>query len=183
MQVVQEITINKLEDLFKAYYDDLTRYAFTIVKQQDEAEDVVQQLFIKLWEKRNDLEIWKDVKSYLFRATYNASINQWKRKQKMQNVQELSQVENHVAAHLNSDSVLSKELEARIEEAIQQLPEKCQEVFRLSRFSELSYKEIADKLGISTKTVENHMGKALRIMRKELSDYLPQVIITLLLIA
>ena len=82
----------------------------------------------------------------------------------------------------DSEPILYQELEGRIEEALQILPEKCGEVFRLSRFKDLSYKEISEQLNISIKTVENHMGKALKIMRTELQDYLPAIIITLLLL-
>jgi len=179
MQKTVEIDLDQIEVLFRRHYQDLTRYAHSIIKEQRSAEDVVQQLFVKLWEKRDDLSIRSDVKSYLYRATYNASINVWKRRKRQETEGEVSGV--LPAAERSSDLVLSKELEDRIEMALQTLPEKCQEVFRLSRFNELSYKEIADELKISTKTVENHMGKALKLMRQELSDYLPQLVITLLL--
>lgn len=179
MWVSGELTIEKLEELFRTYYTELVRYAFTIVREQGEAEDIVQHLFVKLWEKREDLAIRKDVRSYLYRSTYNASVNAWKRTGRFTGTGEsLQQVS---ASGQSSDRVLSSELEARIEQAVQSLPEKCREVFMLSRFSELSYKEIADQLGISVKTVENHMGKALSIMRSQLSDYLPQLLITILL--
>lgn len=179
MHKTVDIDLDEIEILFKEHYQDLTRYAYSITKEQTSAEDVVQQLFVKLWEKRNDLSIQTDPKSYLFRATYNASINVWKKRQRMDRDGEVSS--STFASEQTSDRVLSKELEERIENAIQTLPEKCQEVFRLSRFNELSYKEIAEELDISSKTVENHMGKALKLMRQELSDYLPQIVITLLL--
>ena len=82
----------------------------------------------------------------------------------------------------DSEPILYQELEGRIEEALQTLPEKCGEVFQLSRLKDLSYKEISEQLNISIKTVENHMGKALKMMRMELQDYLPAIIITLLLL-
>lgn len=179
MQIVQEFDAAQLESLFTKHYHDLARYAHSIVKQQDEAEDVVQQLFVKLWDKRDELPLLENPAAYLYRATYNASVNARKRM-----LRQNPDSEVYVSAAgtgAASDRLLSAELEARIEAAMQSLPEKCQEVFRLSRFNDLSYKEIAEQLDISPKTVENHMGKALRIMREELSDYLPQIVITLLL--
>jgi RNA polymerase sigma-70 factor (ECF subfamily) len=80
-----------------------------------------------------------------------------------------------------SSRIRSSELELQIEKAIQTLPTKCAEVFRMSRFNEYSYKEIAEKLDISIKTVENHIGKALKLMRQELEEYLPALIVTILL--
>lgn len=176
------VNANAIETLFREHYEGLSRYAFSILKDQEEAEDVVQKLFVKLWEKRNDLEIWKDIKSYLYRSTYNASLNEIKRI-KRHTLYETSDKENAFQSdHDASSKVMNEELEKHIESAIQSLPTKCGEVFRLSRFKEYSYKEIAEKLDISVKTVENHMGKALKLMREELEEYLPAIIITILLI-
>lgn len=176
------INANVIETLFHEHYQGLSRYAFSILKDQEEAEDVVQKLFVKLWDKRKDIEIWKDAKSYLYRSTYNASLNELKRI-KRHTMYETADKENGFQSDNDSSSkVMSEELEIRIDKAIQTLPPKCGEVFRMSRFKELSYKEIAEKLDISVKTVENHMGKALKLMREELEEYLPAIIVTILLL-
>lgn len=175
------ISANELEQLFRDHYEGLCRYAFTILKNQDDAADIVQHLFVKLWEKRSEIEILSNVKSYLYRSAYNASLNAVKKSKRQVLFGSLESEIEPVSSDDTSDMLLSQELEGRIEEALEQLPEKCGEVFRMSRFSELSYKEIAEKLGISVKTVENHMGKALRLMRNELSDYLPLIVVTILL--
>lgn len=175
------IDANTIETLFRTYYDGLCRYAFTILKGQDEAEDVVQKLFIKLWEKRNELEIAKDVKSYLFRSTYNASLNELKRLKKKNMHDTIDSNMNLQGNEDASSTVLSAELESKIEAAINTLPEKCGEVFKMSRMKELSYKEISEQLNVSIKTVENHMGKALKLMRVALSEYLPELVLTILL--
>ncbi len=170
-----------IEKLFREHYQGLNRYAFSILKDQIEAEDVVQKLFVNLWEKRKDLEIWKDVKSYLYRSIYNASLNELKRI-KRNAVFEKVERDNIFLSDLDSSSnVMHTELEICISNAVQTLPPKCEEVFKLSRFKELSYKEIAEQLNISIKTVENHMGKALKLMRTELAEYLPTIIVTILL--
>lgn len=179
MLVITQLDARAIDSLFNEHYAALSRYAFTMLRNQEQAEDVVQQLFIHLWEKRNELDEMENARAYLYRATHNRCLNELNR-QKRQGMH-LAVDEVH---HLESDAgrgVLTGELEDQISAAVQTLPEKCQEVFRMSRFEDLSYKEIAESLDISVKTVENHMGKALRILREELKDYLPQFLITLLL--
>ena len=182
MEVITEIDAQAIDRLFHEHYEGLSRYAFSILKEQGAAEDVVQQLFITLWEKRDDLEISKDPRAYLYRSTYNRCLNEVKRVKRKGIHTDAAEEYGLASDDDASGCVLGKELEERIETALQTLPEKCGEVFRMSRFKELSYKEIAEKLDISTKTVENHMGKALRLMREELKDYLPLIVITILLI-
>jgi len=182
MTQVVEINTQVLNTLFKAHYDELCRYAHSILKNQDVAEDVVQQLFIKLWEKRETIGEIDNIRSYLFRSTFNMSLNEQKKMQRMPKSDEDSL--KNTAFQSNEDTsnlLISQELQERIASAMLVLPEKCREVFHLSRNEQLSYKEIAQEMNISTKTVENQVGKALRIMREELKDYLPLVLLTLLL--
>ena len=181
MEVIIEIDAQAIDRLFHEHYEGLSRYAYSILKDQSAAEDLVQQLFITLWEKREDLEISSDPRSYLYRSTYNRCLNEVKRIKRRGVHTDATEEYGLESGADTSQRVLGKELEDRIESAIQTLPEKCGEVFRMSRFKELSYKEIAEKLDISTKTVENHMGKALRLMREELKDYLPLIVITIVL--
>jgi RNA polymerase sigma-70 factor (ECF subfamily) len=182
MAQIDEINTEVLNTLFKVHYDELCRYAHSILKDQDVAEDVVQQLFIKLWEKRETISEIDNIRSYLFRSTFNLSLNEQK---KMQRMPKSDEDIVHNTAFQSSDNtsnlLVSNELQERIESAMLVLPEKCREVFHLSRNEQLSYKEIAQEMNISTKTVENQVGKALRIMREELKDYLPLVLLTLVL--
>ena len=166
------------EQLFRHYYGLLCGYAKGIVNDADEAEDVVQQTMITIWEKRNALQITVSLKSYLYRAVHNAALN----KIRSQNVRlayagEQLHVETAVVS-TTADALSGKELGKQINEAINQLPEQCRMVFKLSRFNELKYAEIADHLGISVKTVENHMGKALKLLRIHLKDFLIWIVIT-----
>lgn len=180
MNSTTEIDSQKLEGLFHLHYDGLCRYAFTIVKDQAEAEDVIQGLFIKLWEKRKDLDVLKNTRAYLYRSTHNESLNAVKRINRRAvgaGDKELELSESNDASSI----MIGDELQEKIDVTLESLPEKCQEVFRMSRFEQLSYKEIAEQLSISVKTVENHMGKALRLMREGLEDYLPLILITILL--
>lgn len=172
------MTITDYESSFREHYQPLTRYAHSIIKNQEEAEDAVQRLFVKFWEKRFELKV-DNVRAYLYRATYNTCLNQVKQSKHTLNHVPEEEVQVH-ASEQASDLVLGSELQEQIEQAMQVLPEKCREVFRKSRFEEKSYKEISEELNISVKTVENHIAKALRIMRSELSAYLPLLLITIL---
>jgi RNA polymerase sigma-70 factor (family 1) len=165
-----------LEDLFRNHFAELSRYAFTFLKDQDGAEDMVQQLFFNLWNKREELEISGNVRSYLFRAVHNLSLNQLKSKNHRAVHQSWENVEI-VEEQDASQPLLTQEMETAIGQAMRLLPEKCAEIFRMSRSENLKYQEIADRLQLSVKTVENQMGKALRILREALQEYLPLFII------
>lgn len=172
------MTITDYESTFREHYEPLTRYAHSILKNQEEAEDAVQRLFVKFWEKRFELEVG-NVRAYLYRATYNTCLNQVKStRQSRYHVSDSDAV--IPASDEASDGILREELQAQIAEAMESLPEKCRQVFHLSRFEEKSYKEISEELNISVKTVENHIAKALKIMRTELAEYLPLLLITIL---
>jgi len=167
------------EKMFKAWYNPLCNYAYGFLSSKDESEETVQNVFTQLWEKRKEITIETSLKSYLYRAVRNSSLNVLKhQKVKKEHATHTLRTENRSHESVTG-KVIAKELEQRIEEAMMRLPEQCRLVFRLSRFEELKYGEIADQLNISVKTVENQMGKALRIMREELSEYLPLIAILL----
>lgn len=159
------------EQVFKQHFKSLHAYACTILNNEDEAEERVQQVFFKLWERAGNLNFSSSVAAYLYRAVHNECLNYLKH-EKIKAGHQL-----HVAHRMKNESVntepMSRELEQQFREALQELPEQCRTVFQLSRFEELKYREIADKLNISVKTVENHMGKALKLLRLKLVDYLP----------
>lgn len=157
------------EDLFRRYFPHLLHYASMLLKDEDLAQDAVQSVFIHIWEKRKELEIQKTIKSYLFRSVYNASINLLKQ-------QKLNEKSRKALALIHPGieqsfllNIEAHELETRIASALESLPEKCRQVFDLSRNEGLKNREIAEKLGISIKTVEAHIGKALGILKKRLN--------------
>ena len=163
--------------LFKTYYGPLCQYAYSFLRDKDEAEEVVQNAFVNIWDKRDELAIQSSVKSYLYRMVRNASLNVIKH-QRVKKVHESHEKALGEPIHEGTDQALiASELEKRIANAMRSLPEQCRLVFQLSRFEELKYAEIADQLNISVKTVENHMGKALRLMREQLKDYLPLLLV------
>jgi RNA polymerase sigma-70 factor (ECF subfamily) len=138
----------------------------------DEAEEIVQQVFYSLWTKRESIEVNSTLKSYLYKAVHNSSLNKIKQGKVRQLYADSYKATANDTTYSTTDIVQGKELEAIINDAIAELPEQCGVVFKMSRFGNLKYAEIADELGISVKTVENHMGKALKLMREKLKDYL-----------
>jgi RNA polymerase sigma-70 factor, ECF subfamily len=177
LETLRQGNESAFEMIFRTYYQPLCRYAYSFLQDKEEAEEVVQSAFITIWEKRTTLSIETSFKSYLYRMVRNTCLNVIKHeKVKQQHVaHELAVTE--VAYEAVTHKVQAAELETRISEAMKTLPEQCRLVFQLSRFEELKYQEIADQLNISVKTVENHMGKALKLMREQLKDYLPLFLI------
>ncbi len=169
--------ITAFEMLFRSYYQPLCNYAYTFVQDRDEAEEIVQTTFLAVWERKEALEIRTAVKPYLYAMVRNACLNVLKHEKvkKQHAVVQMAVGERSVESVART--VMASELETKIYEAMDTLPEQCRLVFKLSRFEELKYSEIAEQLNISVKTVENHMGKALRIMREQLRDYLPLLIV------
>ena len=164
------------EIVFRSFYPALCRYAGSIVNDDDQAEDIVQQVFINIWEKRHTITFHVSAKSYLYRAVHNRCLNYLEQNK----VRQMYASENSTMAEPASPPDLpqhQRELQLQITNAINKLPEQCRIIFKLSRFEEMKYAEIAAHLGISIKTVENQMGKALRVLREELKEYLPLVIL------
>jgi RNA polymerase sigma-70 factor (ECF subfamily) len=163
--------IEAFESVFKSYYAPLVGYGRTIVKDSDEAEDIVQQVFVSIWEKRTEMEVHTSLRGLLYRSVYNACLNRIKHNKIRMSYARETQLTN--SSSFNQEDIRQKELQKKIDDAINSLPEQCGKIFKMSRFDEMKYQEIADKLGLSVKTVENQMGKALKIMRENLKDYLP----------
>lgn len=161
--------------VFRQWYAPLCHYAARLTDgDMDEAEDLVQQVFVKIWEQRGRLDIAWSLKAYLYKTVHNAALN------RLRAANTRSKYFDYNATQLENTSVqpddTSGELAERLQKALDLLPPQCRHVFELSRFEELKYREIADQLGISIKTVETQMGKALRILRLQLADYLVTVL-------
>lgn len=141
---------------------------FRLLKDKDKTEDVAQDLFAELWQKRDQLHIHTSEAAYLRRMAVSRALN-FIRDSKRHNWDTLDDPDSPFVGPTVMPDVVSSmdeaELRKRLEQAIQQLPEKCRIVFLLSRTEELSYAEIAAQLGISVKTVENQIGKALKLLR------------------
>jgi RNA polymerase sigma-70 factor (family 1) len=169
-----------LEQLFRKYYAQLVRFAREIVKSKDQAEDMVQEVFVKIWDRRDSLTINSQVKSYLFVAVKNHCFNQLKLNERKYWMEDGMEDDIRIATTEAHSKLDTQQLEQRIRSAIEALPPKCGLIFKMSRFEEKTYKEIAEILDLSVKTVENQMGKALMLMRQSLSHYLAFPVLMLL---
>jgi len=154
-----------VKQLFYQFYPFLCNTVFRILKDKALAEDLAQDTFFKFWEKRATINIQTSLKAYLRRMAVNEALYYIRKNKKFQK-------EVDIEPGDLGGKTDNQELEDKIAAAIKTLPPRCQEVFRLSRFEDLSYKEIAAKLAISIKTVENQMGKALKILRAALKEYM-----------
>jgi RNA polymerase sigma-70 factor (family 1) len=160
------------EQLFDKWYEPLCRYAYSILRDMDDAEDVVQKMFCKLWDQRETLYIQSSINSYLYRIVHNDCLNivhqQTNRKEHNLNyISTMNSSTDSVNEHLAAN-----ELQTAINKALEALPPQCRRVFEMSRIEQLSYSEIATQLDISTNTVENHISKALKLLRLDLKEFL-----------
>jgi len=159
---------SSFEELFRSYFTPLMLFARKILVDEDDAREVVHKVFIALWEKRDKLDLNTSLKSYLFTSVHNRSLNLLRDRKKFSD-EELPEVAGNWDV---STQIEAMELEEKIRETIQSLPDKCRQIFELNRFEGLKYSEIAQELNISVKTVENQMSKALKILREKLMHYL-----------
>jgi RNA polymerase sigma-70 factor, ECF subfamily len=175
--IIKTLDEATFEQLFKSNFKGLCWYAVKYVKDLDTAKEIVQDAFISLWDKRDNIDLSKSVKSYLSSIIYTRSLNYIRDNKKFN--KELLGFENinQQSGYSQTDRLIEAELKERIDTAIKELPEKCREIFMLSRFENLKYQQIADKLQISVKTVEAQMSKALQHMRVRLAEYLKLIIL------
>ena len=154
-------------ELFNRYYSYLLTVAFRFVPDQDRVRDFVQEAFLELWNRRTLLQLTSSPKSYLRKITVNRCLNFLKANKRLDRLDDTAKnvLQDGQDQHLLLEQ---QEENARLHAAIQQLPDRCREIFLLSRFEELSHKEIATKLNISTKTIENQITRAMKLLRKSL---------------
>lgn len=152
--------------IYFQYYQTLCRFAQFYVTEATAAEDTVQQVFMRLWEKEVDFNQIDNVQSYLFTSIKNEVLNE-KRKQIL--LHEIQEEDKTVEASV-LDDIAGKELAIQLELLVAQMPPKRQYIFRLSRENNMTYKEIADQLDIAPKTVENQIGKALKFLKENISN-------------
>jgi len=166
----------QLEKLFEEYYATLLLYSITIVKDKDDAADIVQNAFIAQWRKMDSTVFHTSPRAYLYKSVYHASLDYLKHKKiRKRHEDEIKNNGQGNSAVNNEDKELSRILES----AINELPDQCRRIFKMSRYDRLQYTEIASILEISEKTVENQIVKALRILRERLKDWLPMIVFLL----
>ena len=159
------------DTIFRAHYAHLVGAAERMLRRRDVAEEIVQDVMLELWRRRETLVVDDSLRAYLQRATRNRSLNH------LRHGKIAERAEPEIAAGLHETpqadaEIVDAEMAAAVREAVASLPDRCREVFELSRVQGLKYAEIASALGISVKTVEGQMGKALRVLRDRLSPWM-----------
>ncbi len=151
-------------------------FAQKYVKDFEAAKEIVQDAFLSLWEKRETIDMDRPVKAYLTMIIHNKCTNYLRDNRKFD--KNILQIENltEVPEYESADSMVEEELKEKIDSAIEELPEKCKQIFVMNRYENLKYQQIADQLQISVKTVETQMSKALQHMRIRLAEYLAVIV-------
>lgn len=160
------------EALFLAYYTDLCRFAARYVSSSDVVEDLIQDIFLSVWKRRETLDPQQNIRAYLYKATRNEAFKHLNRKRVRKRYRDRRAGEELPVRAGPEEAFRHRELEVAVQEALDALPERRCHIFVLSRQHGLTYAEIADLLDISIKTVETQMGRALRMLEKHLSKFL-----------
>ena len=164
--------------IFNNFYQPLCHLSQHYLEDEDEAKGAVQEAFVKLWEVRNELNPGSNLRNFLFTLVKNNCLNILNRRRiLLKHHEKIRWMEMHYQyeslSRLGDNYMEFNELKEKIDLAIQNLPEHCRAVFEMSRFEDLKNREIAEKLGVTQKTVEAHLTKALKILRNDLKEYLP----------
>lgn len=167
---VKKNDLSSYEIIFKKYYKELYRFAFTYVRDGTMAEEMAQEVFLYIWEKRAQIEIQTTLKTYLYSAVKNKCLNYIKLElPRQQSMADVSEVMLSVSGK-RQDEGENELLKRYIQKAVDSLPKKCRRIFILSRNAGMTYEEIAEELDLSKKTVENQMGIALKKLRESLEE-------------
>jgi RNA polymerase sigma-70 factor (ECF subfamily) len=158
------------ETLFRAHYGELCSFVRTQVGHADIAEEIVQDVLLRVWHNRAQLDPQQSLRPYLYRAARNQALNHLKRRRLEERWQHTSNTTS-ASSMATDDAVRSHELSDAIDQAVGGLPERCRLIFLMSREQGLTYQEIADVLGLSVKTVETQMGRALKALRASLAAF------------
>ena len=170
LRLLKKGEVDSFEFIFRFYYGPLLAYASGILKDEAEAEEVVQELFLKIWRDREKMEVKHSLAAYLYKAVYHMCLHRIQKIKRRGQYRDF--VMQHPAAQVPEDERLHyAELAKKVFDVMKRMPQRRQDIFRLSRFQGLSYGEIARQMSISVKTVEAHMSKALRLFRQKIKEY------------
>jgi len=167
---IRQGDVKIFESLFRSSYVSLVRYARTLIKDHDNAEEIVQDLFFRIWKDKEKIKIESSLNGYLFRSVHNRCLHHIEHNRVVDRHAEEMSYQLSESRESPSDILNYKELQEKIASILEKLPERCGKIFYMSRFEGLKYKEIAEKLSVSVKTVESNMGRALKEFRKELTE-------------
>jgi RNA polymerase sigma-70 factor, ECF subfamily len=168
---IKEGNVKAFEQVFRLYYTPLCLYSASITGKMDSAEEIVQELFYVFWKERETIQIFHSIKSYLYGAVRNQSLQFCEHEEVKQRYNELFMNANTETDSTPEDEMEYKELEFVIQQTLHRLPRRCAQIFHMQRFEDKKYSEIATELSISVKTVEAEMTKALKALRKDIENY------------
>lgn len=163
--------IHAFEYLFNQYYDWLCNYIFRLCGDRNLSKDIVQEVMVRLWERRNQISIKGSLKGYLFKSCHNQFLLHLRKQKKQPDLLDKVRWETIYESYFEKkeEDFYMKSARLKLEELIDKLPPKCKEIFIMNKLERRKYREIAQDMGISIKTVENQMSKALRIIRENAS--------------
>ena len=187
IKVDRMITDDEKTDRFRKFFLEnfpkVKAFALKLLKSEDDAEDIVQDVFVEIWRRQDSVEFGEQIQAFLYRSIYTKAINLLKHKAVAENYSaaEIEFYQKRTEYYQPDHSevikrIENRELRSEIRQAIDELPDKCKEVFKLSYLHDMKNKDIADVMGISLRTVEAHMYKALKILREKLS-YLRMILL------
>ena len=173
--ILEQVLLDKLAEgdhsafgsIFEVYYKDLVMFAFTFTKNAEDAEEAVQEVFVRLWEKRQVLNLQGSLKSYLLKSVQNQCLDELRRRKIREHYTENQDIES-LYVNDTEDYILYTDLLNHIDQLLAQMPDEVAQTFRMNRFDGLKYQEIAQQLNVSLRTVESRISKALRILHQAL---------------
>ncbi len=164
------------EEIYREYFTPLCYYCLRYVENFEDSEEIVQEIFIKLWHKHDEVEINTSLNAYLYKAVQNYALNYLSKKQTKEKYIAIQERQLPATYDTGQDKLEENELKIILKHAILKLPDKRRKIFEFSRFDGLKYVKIAQNMSISVKTVESQMTKTLKYLRVVLKDYIPIVI-------
>ena len=170
--LVKQDNKSAFDTLFRKYYIRLCRFAYNFLPSKPMAEEIVQEVFVRLWEQRQQISINTSFLAYLYTSVRNQSMNELKKNKIRKYYEDEFTVQKSLTDETTIDNSEEERIKKAIERACRQLPPKCREIFELSRNDGLTYEEIAEYLSLSKKTVENQMAIAFQKLRQHLEPYL-----------
>ena len=172
------------DSIFRRTYSRLYFYALSLLSDESDADDVVEEVFAGLWRRMDEIDLEDNIEGFLYRAVYTRSVNVLKRRNvdagRLSAIEDINNMRMEYYSGINDDplhSMENAELRRKIEDTINMLPEKCRQVFRMSYLNGMHNNDIAEELQLSVRTVEAHMYRALRFLRERLGECLTAAVI------
>lgn len=172
--------VEAFRKIYETFCDPLYRFAYSYLKDEFESEEIVQDVFLKVWEKRAEVDVQKSFKSYLYRITVNKVFNALKHRVVRQKYEQQAMRSDQHTEETPESSIQFNELNEKLEHLLNELPEQQRTIFVMSRWKGMSNAEIADQLNLSIRTVENQIYRATRFMKLHLNDNYPLVILLII---